>query len=359
MTARRLSVSPRTVLWLFVAATLLSLVLVLDSLLYWKYMSGQGFPQRWAPVIVGPISRAFFFVAMAPVVMWVARRAPIGKVKPLSALVLHVLFATVFGFAAVSLYAWLLYGYPLWHPYGRWALIHLPQWMLFYGVVVGATAALDSHARSLAKERHTAQLRVQLAEAQLRALRNQLHPHFVFNTLQAVSTLMYRDTAAADALLGQLSALLRRLLDHLECEQVALAEEFAFIESYLAIERARLGDRLSVSIEMPPALSGCQIPPLLIQPLVENAVKHAVAPRREGGRIALAARRQGAQLEIEVRDDGPGLPVGFGPQQFGVGLRTASSRLNALRGDANGLCLEGAPGCGLVARITLPLRMFT
>jgi two-component system, LytTR family, sensor kinase len=356
MNARRSSTPPRIVLWFVAAGTVLGAVLVADSLLYWYYLSERGSPPNMAQAVVIPVYRAFFYVAMAPIVIGMARRVPLGSARPVRAIAIHLLFAVAVGLVVGRLYEWLVLGYRFWCLHVHPPIIHAPQWLLFYGVIAGATTAFDWQSRSLAKERQAVELRAQLAEAQLRALRNQLHPHFVFNTLQAVSTLMYRDAAAADALLGQLSVLLRRLLDHLEREEVSLAEEFAFIESYLAIERARLGDRLGVSVGVPPELSACQVPPLLIQPLVENAVKHAVVPCREGGRIALTARRKMERLELEVRDDGPGLPPGFGPQQFGVGLRATTSRLTALYGDAHGLALESVPGGGLVARITLPLR---
>jgi two-component system, LytTR family, sensor kinase len=357
MTVRRLSMSPRIVMWFVVAGCVLSAILVADSLLYWYYLSERGSPPNIARAVVTPVYRAFFYVTMAPVAIYMARRVPLGSARPVRAIATHLLFAVAVGLVVGRLYEWLLLGYRLWCLHVHPPIIHVPQWMLFYGVILGATTAFDSQSRSLARERQAVELRVQLAETQLRALRHQLHPHFVFNTLQAVSTLIHRDTLAADALLGQLSALLRRLLDHLDRGEVSLAEEFAFIESYLAIERARLGDRLSVSIDLPPALVGCQVPPLLIQPLVENAVKHAVVQRRAGGHIGLAARRAGEQLDIEVCDDGPGLPASFGPQQFGVGLRAMSSRLTALYGDAKCLCLESVPGGGLLARITLPLRV--
>jgi sensor histidine kinase YesM len=183
----------------------------------------------------------------------------------------------------------------------------------------------------------------------------QLNPHFLFNTLHAVSTLMGRDVPTARTVLADLSDLLRLSLDHTGENEVPLEDELALLQHYLRIERTRFRDRLCVEEEIAPETRGALVPSLLLQPLVENAIKHGVAPRSEGGHIAVSARREGGDLVIAVADDGPGLAAGD-PTSKGVGVRNTRERLAKLYGPDHAFTLENRPGGGLVAEVRLPFH---
>jgi two-component system, LytTR family, sensor kinase len=339
--------------FLLVMGAALGIVLTLDFIVSQRYLVPLTRPTAWH-VAVPPLTRAAVWISLVPLVAWLAHQLPLHGPARMRRLLWHAAAAVAIGSAVTATFKLLVIDSA---PFlsGRWSLIYMPEWVHIYLVVVAVTHAFAAHERELAKERLSRELRAELAEAQLRALRNQLHPHFVFNTLQAVSTLMYRDVASADALLGDLGALLRRLLDHLEQDEVSLGEEVAFVESYLAIERARVGDLLHIHMDVGESVRGCRIPTLLLQPLFENAVKHGVLARGRGV-LSLRARRVESRVEIFVQDDGPGLPPGFDASRFGVGLRTIHARLRAAYGTTYEFRLENDAGGGVCARLELPWR---
>jgi LytS/YehU family sensor histidine kinase len=192
-------------------------------------------------------------------------------------------------------------------------------------------------------------------QAKLDALRLQLHPHFLFNTLNAISTLVHRDPEAADNLIGDLSELLRVSLQTAEHE-VPLARELVLLDHYLAIEQARLGERLVVRREIDPAALRGRVPTLILQPLAENAVRHGIEPRLGRGVLTLEARRVGDRLALAIMDDGVGLRAGASRAGEGVGLRNGTERLRTLHGDAARLEVREAPGGGVRVEIELPYR---
>jgi two-component sensor histidine kinase len=237
---------------------------------------------------------------------------------------------------------------------------------LFNGAVYEAMALLAwsllyfgiKHYRALQAERERALRAEALAhEARLRALRYQLNPHFLFNTLNAISTLVVeRRTGEATRMLARLSDFLRLTLESGDAQEVPLDDELEFALRYLEIERVRFGERLTVRVEVEPEARSALVPAMLLQPLVENAVKHAVAPREGGGTIALEARRAGGVLRLVVADDGPGLAGDAHADGRGIGLANTRERLRQLYGAAHRLTLEPAPAGGLRVVVELPLR---
>jgi signal transduction histidine kinase len=226
---------------------------------------------------------------------------------------------------------------------------------LFYLAIAGGAYAWRHAERLRAEEARAAHADALRARAELAVLRSQLNPHFLLNTLHTALGLVSRDPAAAERALERLGEVLHYGLRlHRESlDQITLAEEWAFVRSYLEIESLRLGERLRLRLEIDAGTEDALVPPFVLQPLVENAVVHAVAPRRAGGTIAVAARRRGERLELEVTDDGPGLPAS--PPPGGLGLRTLGERLALLyAGDAH-LSLTPAAGGGVRATIDLPL----
>jgi signal transduction histidine kinase len=210
------------------------------------------------------------------------------------------------------------------------------------------------HQQALQAERERA-LRAESAanRARLDALRWQLNPHFLFNALNGISTLVVEGrTAQAAAMLSRLGALLRSTLEE-SSDEITLAAELEIVRQYLDIEQARFGDRLALDVAVEPDAWNGRVPVMLLQPLVENAVKHAIAPRASGGRIRINASRTGGELELSVEDDGPGLADSNGD---GIGLANVRERLRHLYGDKQRLELSQSTLGGVGVRITLPYR---
>jgi two-component system, LytTR family, sensor kinase len=199
-----------------------------------------------------------------------------------------------------------------------------------------------------------AQLQALLADARLAALRTQLNPHFLFNTLHAVSALVERDPRGVRRMIARLSELLRTTLDEADEPEVPLQRELTFIERYLDVMQIRFQGNLHVEWRIDPDVTDALVPNLILQPLVENAVKHGVGKILGVGRIELAAQRFGGRVLLSVRDNGPGLPSVSGPSSEGVGLRNTRMRLLQLYGTDQSLTLQAAEGGGLTAEVTLP-----
>jgi LytS/YehU family sensor histidine kinase len=200
--------------------------------------------------------------------------------------------------------------------------------MMTYWAIVGLSHALLYYRESRDRELRASQLETRLVEAQLKTLQQQLHPHFLFNTLNAISALMHRDVAAADRTLVRLSDLLRLTLERLGEQEVTLDEELDFLRKYLDIERTRFADRLIVRFDIEPETLQAFVPTLLLQPLVENAIKHGVARKAGAGHIDIKARRDHDKLWMEIRDDGVGLSEdGLTALHKGIGVSTTHARL--------------------------------
>ena len=227
--------------------------------------------------------------------------------------------------------------------------------MMTYWTVVGLSHAMQYHREAQDRAIAAAQLQTRLAEAQLQALQRQLHPHFLFNTLHTISALMHRDTEAADAMLARLSDLLRLTLDRIGVQEVSLKEELEFLGKYLEIERTRFGDRLTVQMEIEPEALDVLVPNLILQPLVENAMRHGIGARVGGGRLQIVARLTGDRLWMMVRDNGPGLPKAkLDAFNHGVGLSNTRSRLAHLYPGAHRFEFHEPSDGGLAVTIEIP-----
>jgi two-component system, LytTR family, sensor kinase len=199
-----------------------------------------------------------------------------------------------------------------------------------------------------------AQLQAQLADARLAALRTQLNPHFLFNTLNAVSALVERDPRGVRRMIARLSELLRTSLDEADEPEVPLQRELTFADRYLEVMQIRFQGRLHVRMHADPEVTGALVPNLILQPLVENAIKHGVSKMVAAGRVEIRAQRAGARIALSVIDNGPGLPSGKLPSIEGVGLRNTRMRLAQLYGSEQSLTLRAGEGGGLVAEVSLP-----
>jgi LytS/YehU family sensor histidine kinase len=221
--------------------------------------------------------------------------------------------------------------------------------------VVAATQGYLYYSRYREGEVRTAQLSAQLAQAQLQALRMQLHPHFLFNTLNAISTLVHKDPEIADRMIARLSDLLRLTLENIGIQEVRLAKELEFLERYLEIERMRFADRLEVRMQIAPETLDARAPYLILQPLVENAIRHGIAPRAARGCVEIGAERRDGKLVLTVKDDGPGM--GATGAKHGVGISSTRARLERLYGAAHRFELENGENGGLIVTMELPFQL--
>lgn len=230
--------------------------------------------------------------------------------------------------------------------------------LLFYAALATVGLALDYHRRLREREVAASRLESQLVEARLNALRMQLQPHFLFNALNSVSMLVRQgDGATAVRMVARLSDLLRYILDDVGHAIVPLRTEIDFVSRYLEIEQLRFRDRLNVSINVEDAVADSPVPGLLLQPLVENAVRHGVAARAAAGMIRLDARESNGRLEITLVDDGPGLPPGFDERDgSGIGLGNTRARLEYTYGDSATLTIANAGDTGVIVQLRLPLQ---
>jgi hypothetical protein len=228
--------------------------------------------------------------------------------------------------------------------------------VMLYAGIVGLYFAVDYQQRYREQTAAAARLQARLAEAQVQALRSQLDPHFLFNALNAISgTALRRDPERTAGLISDLSQLLRRALRHPAAE-VPLEEELEFLHAYVSIERARMGGRLDVHVDVPDALLGRRVPTLLLQPLAENAVRHGLADKPGGGRLTVRVRESGGRLTIEILDDGLGIRSAAGQSGEGIGLGNTRARLRELYGEGASLVLFNRPEGGTSVRVDLPSR---
>jgi signal transduction histidine kinase len=227
--------------------------------------------------------------------------------------------------------------------------------LLIYWVIVSVSHAFDYYRQMQERELRAAELEKRLAQARLQALQMQLNPHFLFNSLHAISALVHKDADLADQMITRLSDLLRYALDSTNAQEVPLRQELDFLRRYLEIEQTRFGDRLSVRREIAPETLDALVPNLVLQPLVENAIRHGIEPRAKPGRIELRSRRESGQLKLEVRDNGVGLPPGRKLEE-GVGLSNTRARLKQLYGDRHRFELTEEPGGGLAVFLELPFH---
>ena len=305
----------------------------------------------------------WIWAPIAPAVRVAMRRVPLERPlwRPMA---MHVVLAALSALAWSAWSAW-----ALWlsrpptvrrEPYGD-TLSRIIGGHVFLGVAVYASLvavlmAMDERATRRRRELDTARLEADLAQAQLRALQMQLQPHFLFNTLHGIAMLTDTDPAGAEAMAVKLADLLRATLGLRDVPEVPLRKELDLLRAYLAIEETRFGDRLVVTFAVPDDALDARVPSFLLQPIVENAVRHGVAPRVETGHIAIRAAREAGTLLLSVEDDGPG----FGADPFAigrVGLPATRDRLALRYGAAGSIKCEGRNGGARGARVTIRIPL--
>ena len=319
----------------------------------------------WQRSLLASLAQWWSWGAMAFLIVAVDKRLPFTSRQMAGRIITHLCLSPIFTAAYIYLFAAVL------------ALLRLNSWSqlrnsrlllnafrgmflwsaLVYCLIVGVWQAYLYHQRYLSGELRVERLERSFAEARLNALRMQLDPHFLFNALNTISSQVEREPRLTRQMIEHLGDLLRLSLENKDRQEVALAEEIAFLDHYLAIQQIRFGDRLKFESRVDPKLRYTLVPGLILQPLVENAIRHGISIRASGGSVVFSARELGDQLELRVADDGVGLPQGWSLESSpGLGLTVTRERILGLYGSAGRMAVRRLRSGGTEAVILLPLR---
>jgi two-component system, LytTR family, sensor kinase len=314
------------------------------------------------------LNLAYWYVPaiLTPTIFRLAHRFRTDSARWLRVLALHVLFALTFSavhcacMISTRLLLWPSGNKPAaiaWETFVQRQFLQNLDWTLMvYSTIVGLSYALTYYRESQARAVKAAQLETRLAEARLRTLEAELHPHFLFNTLHAISSLVHTNPEAADRMISRLSDLLRITFDRAGSAGISLQEELEFLQKYLEIEQTRFHDRLTVRFDIDPETLDAEVPRLILQPLVENAIKHGVAPQPGAGLVQIASRRHGDRLTVEVSDNGVGLSAGARARlRSGIGLSNTRDRLECMYGAAHRIEFSDQAK-GLTVRLEIPFH---
>jgi len=323
-----------------------------------------GDPVTWSFALGRALADWYVFAVLSIPAMALAQRFPIERSNWSRTFFIHIVGATAFSLSWMVGRAAVEY----WQSRGTITQISFESAFshalvatvvfnaLIYWALVSVSHALSYYFKYQERELRAAELEKRLAQARLQALQMQLNPHFLFNTLHAISSLMHQDVEAADRMLIRLSDLLRYALESTDAQEVSLEKELNFLKRYLEIEQTRFGDRLQVRMDIDPATLSAQVPNLLLQPLVENAIRHGIEPNARAGLVELKAHQQNGALELIVQDNGKGLEKTT-PSGFGVGLSNTRARLEQLYGPGQTLELLKAEDGGLRVKIRIPWKV--
>ena len=353
--------------WIWIGSIWFGFALVdaMDTVLV---MRGEGMHHAWAKLFVTTILSWLPWALSTAFVLRLGRRFPPVKLRPLVTWVAHLGACIAIGLMFSAWTTWLdlrlnPYAYSSAAP--RFAHLWFDKFyngiltfLVLYAAIVTVSYVLDSRERLALQRTETARLNELLSKAQLDALRRQIEPHFLFNTLNAVAGLVRegRNDGAVGMIAG-LSDFLRRVLQDSTQQQVPLGEEMEFAQKYLDIQKVRFAERLQLSVDVPRELYPAQVPSLILQPMVENAVKHGIAKRAQGGAIRIAASRCDGVLTLSVSNDGPSLPVDWEMAGSGIGMSNVRTRLQSLYGDAFELNMRNQDAGGVEVSVSLPFAV--
>jgi sensor histidine kinase YesM len=320
-------------------------------------------PLALSELFLSSLAECLIWSGLTLAILWLAWRFPFGQGRSLRNLAIHG--AACLGCGLLNVVLSVLAAEVIRHEIPKPTLTanvlllffvaKLNNNVFFYWAIVAVAMMLRYYRQVRERELLASQLEAKLAQTQLQILRMQMQPHFLFNTLNAISALIHQDVELADRMIARLGDLLRATLDSAHQQEVPFQQELDFIQPYLEIEKARLGARLTVDFCIDPAARDALVPSLILQPLVENAIRHGIAPRPGPGRIHIQAARANGSLQLAVADSGPGLPCTVADAK-GIGLANTRARLEKLYGAAQQLELTNGPDGGLRVGITIPYR---
>lgn len=318
-------------------------------------------PESFTRALAIYMTCAYTWFLFTPLIVRLSRRFRLATPNIVSSSAVHVIASLLFMLASFTIFI-LVTPYtvdpamadrPFFQRLKILLAFELHLDLLRYWAVVAIEHTLSYHQQAREREVAASQLRAELAEARLEVLKRQLQPHFLFNTLNSISVLMFENVALANRMLLRLSELLRAGLTDDSPHEVSLERELAFLERYLDIERIRFGERLTIDMDVDPMTLGARVPNLLLQPLVENAIRYGVAAVDRPSTVAIHAQRSGTELRLQVRDDGPGLSRNH---KRGVGLSNTEARLRQLYGNDQRMELMTPSDGGVLVSIAIPFR---
>ena len=329
-------------------------------------MYAEGRHHPWPPLFAIELVSWLPWALVTPLVIRLARRYPMVRGMNLRTAGVHL---TAFAVISAVAEVWSAMLQVLFNPWGnrRWPTFvdtwtttltfQVLTFLIAYALILTVTYVVDARESMARQMTETARLNEELSNAQLAALRRQMEPHFMYNTLNSIAGLVRddRNDAAVSMIVG-LSEFLRRASENSHRSQVTLLEEVEYLQRYLEIQKARFGERLQVSVDIPAELLRAQVPNLLLQPLVENAIKHGIAKRVAGGTVRVAGACHDSNLCLTVYNDGPSLPTDWEAKQTGVGIGNLRTRLQILHGDDSELQLRSANPGGVEVVVRLPFR---
>ena len=323
-------------------------------------------PVPWGRSLYVQMTWGYLWALLTPVVLWLVRRFPIEKQHWRSSVLAHLAASTLLSFASGIAGHLLLFvkygGAAVGRPYQfqnslRFAVSNYTEAMGIYMLIALLAYAYSYYERYRQGELRASRLEAQLSQAQLQALKMQLHPHFLFNTLHSISALLHRDTDGARKMITRLGDFLRLTLENSGTQEVTLQQEMEFLRCYLEIERIRFRDRLTTHVQVDPEALDTHVPNLILQPIVENAIRHGIAPRSAPGEIEIRAKQEDGFLRIRIRDNGPGLPMNRSTESLfkkGLGLANTQTRLERLYGARHRFEIANDPAGGLAVTLLIP-----
>jgi two-component system, LytTR family, sensor kinase len=325
------------------------------------YMAAMGSPESWAQLLAWTVSVSFVWSLLTPVVYELTRRFTFDRNSWTTSLPIHLVACVVLTVLAAVVVV-LLDPVITWTPEKHVSFFaHTLSRALLdfqrYWYIVLITQAISYYGKYQERELKSSQLEAKLAQAQLEVLKIQLEPHFLFNTLNSIAALARNDGLAAENMTLQLADLLRFSLDAVGVHEVPLSRELTFLQKYIDIQQTRFQDRLQVDMDIQRNTLSALVPSLLLQPLVENAIRHGIGPRRTPGFIRISTRQVFDELWLEICDNGQGLTFysGVVPPE-GVGLQNTRARLQQLYNHDHKMTLEDAAGGGCIVKIHIPFR---
>jgi len=310
---------------------------------------------------------SYLWALATPLVLWASARLPIERNNWIRSSLLHVpisILLSVFLTALGNILLWLYWGYRAGKPFSfanmsRFVVANFSEGIGIYLLIALTSYALDYYRRYREGQVRTLQLEAQLSQAQLQALKMQLHPHFLFNTLHSISALLTKDVESARKMITRLGDFLRLTLENSGSQEVTLQQEMEFLSCYLEIERIRFQNRLVTRIDLGEQTLEAKVPNLILQPIVENAIRHGIAPRSTPGLIEIEAKQLNGTLRIQVRDNGPGLSEHRTSENLfkkGLGLANTETRLERLYGAEHLFHLSNNPDGGLIVTLEIPFH---
>ena len=334
-------------------------VVLLFACQWYAYDAAHGFAD---PFVFYLGWSCYLWGVLTPFAVWLAWRHPISSGTWMHAIAFHLAISVLFTTVQLSIEAWIAVlraggSWPLFAAVRHYLTQHGQVGLMTYWLVLVATHFYRVYDQARTRQLRAAQLEARLAEVQIENLRAQLHPHFLFNTLQAAATLIHEDPGGAEDILLRLSDLLHISLDEMRTQEIRVEREIEFLEHYIAIQQRRFGDRLRFELQIDPNVVDCAVPTLVLQPLVENAIRHGIAKSREKDVVTVRVFRDGKHLRLEVANMASTLddaPERLLPR--GVGLSNTQGRLAQLYGEDQSLTLFNLKPRGVCVRLSIPLH---